>query len=420
MANQAHNKQIISWALYDWANSAFATTVMAGLFPLFYKEYWHSGVSNVDVSFRLGLSNSIASLFVALMAPVLGAIADQGSSKKKFLMFFAMMGILMTSLLFLVAKGGWLVASLLYIFALIGFSGGNIFYDALLVNVAGGRRVDIISGLGYALGYLGGGILFAINIWMISNPDFFGLRDASHAVRWSFLTVAIWWALFSIPVFIFVKEPALQGQPKKWAIIRAGLQQLLSTLKSIASYKTVLLFLLAYWFYIDGVDTVVRMAVDYGLSLGLDSKKLLLALLLAQLVGFPSALAFGYLGQWIGPKKGIYIGLIFYIVVLLWATGISSNQEFYMLAVAIGLVQGGIQALSRSLYVRIIPKDKAGEFFGFYNIFGKFAAVLGPVLMGTVGLLSGDPRKGLLAIIFLFIIGGVFLYFVNYDKSNKN
>jgi MFS transporter, UMF1 family len=330
------------------------------------------------------------------------------------------MGILMTSLLFLVAQGGWLVASLLYIFALIGFSGGNIFYDALLVNVAGGRRVDIISGLGYALGYLGGGVLFAINIWMISKPETFGLQDASHAVRWSFLAVAIWWALFSIPVFIFVKEPALQGQPKQRAIIRAGLQQLLSTLKSIASYKTVVLFLLAYWFYIDGVDTVVRMAVDYGLSLGLDSKKLLLALLLAQLVGFPSALAFGFLGQWIGPKKGIYTGLIFYIVVLIWAMGISSNREFYMLAIAIGLVQGGIQALSRSLYVRIIPQDKAGEFFGFYNIFGKFAAVLGPVLMGTVGLLSGDPRKGLMAIIFLFIIGGVFLYFVNYDKSDKS
>lgn len=419
MANQTHSKQIISWALYDWANSAFATTVMAGLFPLFYKEYWHSGVSNVDVSFRLGLINSIASLFVALMAPVLGAIADQGSSKKKFLMFFAMMGILMTSLFFLVAKGGWLVASLVYIFALIGFSGGNIFYDALLVNVAKGRRVDIISGLGYALGYLGGGILFAINIWMISSPDFFGLRDASHAVRWSFLAVAVWWALFSIPVFIFVKEPTLQQRPRQWTIIRAGLQQLLSTLKSIASYKTVVLFLLAYWFYIDGVDTVVRMAVDYGLSLGLDSKKLLLALLLAQLVGFPSALAFGYLGQWIGPKKGIYIALVFYIVVLAWATGISSNQEFYMLAIAIGLVQGGIQALSRSLYVRIIPQDKAGEFFGFYNIFGKFAAVLGPVLMGTVAMLSGDPRKGLLAIIVLFIIGGVFLYFVRYENSDS-
>ena len=418
MGKAARFKQIFSWSMYDWANSAFATTVMAGLFPLFYKEFWNTGIASGDVSFRLGAINSMASLIVAVSAPLLGAMADQAGSKKKYLLFFASMGIVMTGLLYLAAQGEWLIASLLYVIALVGFSGGNIFYDALLVNVSNKNNIDIISGLGFALGYLGGGILFAINVWMVNAPATFGLDGATQAVRVSFLMVAVWWAVFSIPIFLFVKEEQTNVKKHGLGLLRLAWQKLRGTLGRVASFKIVVIFLLGYWFYIDGVDTVVRMAVDYGMSLGLDSKKLIIALLLAQFVGFPSALLFGYLGKWLGPKTGIYIGLVFYIIIIFWAMGISSNREFYILAICIGLVQGGVQALSRSLYVRIIPQQYAGEFFGFYNIFGKFAAVLGPILMGMVTMLSGDPRKGLLVIIMLFIIGGVFLYFVDYKEHN--
>lgn len=417
--NKIADKHVIAWALYDWANSAFATTVMAGFFPVFYKQFWSDGIEVTTSTFQLGAANSLASVIVAAMAPVLGAIADRGGTRKRFLFFFAVMGIVMTGAMHFVAQGEWQFAIVLYIAALIGFSGSNVFYDALILDVSPADKLDRVSALGFSLGYLGGGLLFAANVAMTLWPETFGLSDAAEAVRFSFLTVAVWWALFSIPLMLFVRESAVGKHAAPAGSVLAGLRQLRDTFRHIRSLKVVFLFLAAYWLYIDGVDTVIRMAVDYGLSLGLASNDLIIALLITQFVGFPAALVFGRLGGSYGPKAALYIGITVYIGVCIAAYFMRSEADFYLLAVAIGLVQGGIQSLSRSLYARIIPAGKSAEFFGFYNMLGKFAAVIGPALMGLVGVLSGESRLGILAVIPLFMLGGVLLYFVNVEEGRR-
>jgi UMF1 family MFS transporter len=427
MSNKQNDKKtIVSWALYDWANSAFATTVMAGFFPVFFKQFWSAGADTTISTARLGLANSIAGVVVAIIAPVLGAVADRGTSKKKFLFFFSYMGIVMTLSLYMVSKGDWPLAVLLYVIATIGFSGGNIFYDSLITGVASGKKLDFVSALGYALGYLGGGLLFAVNVWMTISPDIFGFADAAEAVRFSFLMVGAWWALFSVPVFLFVKEPE-NDKVSGPVALREGLLQLKSTFHEIRHLKTVFLFLAAYWLYIDGVDTIVRMAVDYGISIGFESNDLIIALLITQFVGFPSAIAFGHIRQKIGAKRAIFIAIGVYLFVSVWGAFMKDKNEFYMLAIIIGLVQGGIQALSRSFYARIIPVNKSAEYFGFYNMLGKFAAVLGPGMMGGVGLLvrnmgySSDTasRVSIASLSLFFIAGGILFYFVDEKKGRE-
>ena len=420
-------KTILAWAIYDWANSAFATTVLAGFFPLFFKQYWCAG-SDVNVSTaRLGLANSLAGVTVAVLAPILGAIADKGSVRKKFLLFFAYLGVVMTTSLYLVAEGNWALAVMLFVCASIGFSGGNIFYDALITLVASEKKMDMVSALGFSLGYLGGGCLFSVNVWMMLSPETFGLADRVAALRLSFVTVGIWWALFTVPLALIVKEPCAGPGLSTLKTIRAGLSQVRSTFSEIRHLKTVFVFLLAYWLYIDGVDTIVRMAVDYGLSIGFADKDLIVALLIVQFVGFPCALVFGYLGNRVGPKRAIYMALAVYIFVSVWAAFMQRASEFYFMAILIGLVQGGVQALSRSYYTRIIPANKSAEYFGFYNMLGKFAVVIGPVLVGLAGLLVRRlgfsheiaSRLSISSIAILFIAGGILLYHVDEDKGKE-
>lgn len=421
-----NRKSIISWALYDWGNSAFATTVMAAFFPIFFKKFWSAGIDPVESTAKLGLANSIAGMVVALCAPVLGAIADRGGAKKKFLFFFAFMGVVMTASLAMVSQGEWVTAIAVYVLATVGFSGGNIFYDSLLPGVASDEKMDFVSALGFSLGYLGGGILFALNVTMTLKPALFGFADAGAAIRFSFLTVAVWWALFSIPVFFFVQEPTGEKGMTAGAAVAAGLSQLRRTFEEIRHLRVIFLFLIAYWLYIDGVDTIIRMAIDYGMSIGFDSNDLILALLITQFVGFPSAIAFGYLGGKIGTKRSIYIAIAVYLCVTIYASFITRPSEFYALAIVIGLVQGGIQALSRSLYARMIPVEKSGEFFGFYNLIGKFSVVAGPIFMGVTALAvramgySSDiaSRISITSIAVLFVAGGVLLFFVD-EKAGK-
>ena len=413
MAKDIDRKKVFSWAFYDWENSAFATTVIAGFFPVFFKQYWSSGTEFTVSTFRLGAANSIASLVIVALAPVLGTIADKGGTKKKFLLFFAIMGIVMTGALSLVSEGNWGFAVLLYVLGFVGFSGGNVFYNSLIVDITGPRKVDFVSALGFSMGYLGGGILFAFNVFMTLRPALFGLTGQSEAIRISFISVAVWWALFSIPIFLFVKEPVVRARLKGWQAISGGLRQLSMTFREIRRLRVVFLFLLGYWLYIDGVDTIVRMVVDYGLSLGFDVNSLIIALLITQFVGFPSALVFGKIGEKLCAKTGILIGISVFITVTIWAFFMDSATEFYALAVAIGLVQGGVLSLSCSFYTRIIPLNKSAEFFGFYSMLGKFAAVIGPALMGWVGFVSGTPRVGILSIALLLASGAVILYFVD-------
>jgi UMF1 family MFS transporter len=432
-----NQKAVWGWVIYDWANSAFATTVMAGFFPIFFKQYWSYG-ADVNVSTaQLGFGNSIASLMVALMAPILGAIADKGSSKKKFLIFFAYLGILMTAALFLVQKGQWVWAIFIYAMGIIGFSGANIFYDSLLPSVAGEEKIDYVSGLGFSMGYLGGGLLFLINVLMTLMPQKFGLPDATAAVRIAFLSVALWWGLFTFFTIFWVPEKKVSTLKKKEeSVIAAGFRQFAGTFRKVRHLKVVFLFLLAYWSYIDGVDTIIRMAVDYGLSLGFESNDLIVALLIVQFVGFPAALVFGKLGERWSVRKSIYLAIFIYIAVTIWGAMMTQKTEFYILAVVVGLVQGGIQALSRSYYSRLIPKNQAAEYYGFYNMSGKLAVILGPVLMGFVGLIVKRilmpafpthaqvvaigqlaSRWGIASILILFVLGAILFYFVDEEKG---
>lgn len=418
------DRQILAWAIYDWANSAFATTVMAGFFPLFFKQYWSAGLESTESTFHLGAGNAVASLLIVLTAPLLGAIADQGSLRKRFLFLFALIGIVATAALSGVGKGEWLAAMMFFVVATIGFMGANVFYDALLVTVAEEEDWDVVSALGFALGYLGGGILFAINVAMFSSPEFFGLIDGAEAVQLSFITVAVWWLLFSMPLMLLVKEPKLPTTVSGLAVARAGYVQLIETFNHIRKLRIVFIFLLAYWMYIDGVDTIVRMAVDYGLSIGLEQEHLITALLITQFVGFPAALGFGMIAKKMGSggegaKRGILLAIGVYIVATIGAFFMDTSQEFYALAVTIGLVQGGVQALSRSLYARLIPSSKSAEFFGFYNMLGKFAAVVGPLMVGVVSIASGDHRLGILSIIILFIAGAWLLLKIDVVAGEK-
>jgi UMF1 family MFS transporter len=413
MTQTNDKKGVISWALYDWANSAFSTTVAAAFFPVFFKQYLSAGADVTVSTLRLGTANAAASIVVALLSPVLGAIADKGGTKKKLLFLFAMLGVVMTGALHFVGRGQWELAILIYVTATIGFSSANSFYDSLLISVASDKRSDFVSALGYSVGYLGGGVLLAVNVAMVLKPHLFGLQDAAHAVRVSFITVAIWWAVFSIPILLWVREPRRESHGTSWQAVSEGLRQLRDTFHELRRLKVVFLFLIAYWCYIDGVHTITRMAVDYGLSLGFEANSLIVALLITQFVGFPSAILFGKIGQRAGAKTGIYIGIIVYAAVCIWAYFMDDVTDFYILATTVGLVLGGIQSLSRSLYSRIIPKNKAAEFFGFYNMLGKFAAVVGPVLIGWVGVLTGNPRLAILSIIVLFVAGGLLLARVN-------
>ena len=413
------NKEIISWSLYDWANSTFSTTVMAGFFPIFFKQYWSTAADVTLSTWYLGLANSIASILVASLAPFLGAIADKASVKKKLLIFFAFIGVISTGSLSMISQGHWRVAIIFYIAASVGFMSANIFYDSLLPSVAPKEKRDFVSSLGFALGYIGGAILFLINVTMYLNPEFYGIADAPTAIKISFLTVAVWWAVFSIPILIFVKEPLVQIDIGVFQSIKLGWSQLISTLKSIRELRIVATFLIAYWLYIDGVDTMIRMAVDYGTSLGFSSSSLITALLMVQFIAFPATLIYSWLAGKIGIKNGIMVGIIGYALISILGSMVSEEWHFYALAVLIACFQGGIQALSRSLYSRITPESRSAEFFGFYNMFGKFAAIIGPPLMGYIGLITGNPRYGILSIIILFILGGYFLAKVDVEEGER-
>jgi UMF1 family MFS transporter len=413
-------RPVVGWAFYDWANSAFATTVMAGFFPVFYSAITKE-ISTEESQFYFNLTLAAASAVIAVSAPILGAVADRGGSRKKFLVFFAALGILMTAGLVWVHAGAWWMGLLLYGLGTVGFSGANVFYDSMLVDVAEEHELDLVSALGYSAGYIGGGLLFLVNVLMVQKPEWFGLSGAGEAVKASFLSVSVWWAVFTIPLLRWVTETPTEDQASAGQAVRQGLRQLATTFKEIRSFRVLLLFLVAYWIYIDGVNTVIKTAVFFGdRVLGLDQGALITALLLTQFVAFPAALAFGALGQRIGPKPATLIGIAVYLVAIVYAWRfLDSDRDFYVLAVAIGLVQGGVQSLSRSLYARMVPVSKTAEFFGFFNMVGKFATIFGPLLIAfTPKLIPGaDERDGILSLSILFLVGGFLLSRVNVEQG---
>jgi len=422
---------VVAWALYDWANSAYSTTVISGFFPVFLKSYWATGLDPTESSFALGVTSSISSLALALLAPFVGALCDAWDWHRRAMIVFLAAGLACTLGLSFAAQGQWKIALVLYAIGTLGWSGANAIYDALLTAVTSSDRLDRVSALGFSLGYLGGGLLFSFCVALTLHPELVGLPDKSAAVRLSFALVALWWGIFSIPLLLnFPKTrkqravSASEGEdPPHFRPLLDSLKvfrQLYATLRNILKLDQVALFLLAYWLYIDGVDTVIRMAVDYGLAIGLPDKSLILALLITQFVGFPAALLFGVVGQRLGPKTGVLIAIAVYLGVCLYGYGLSTATEFYLLAVTVGLVQGGIQSLSRSLFARLIPEAQSAEFFGFYNMVGKYAAILGPTLMGGVSALTGNPRAGILSLSLLLLAGGALLTRVRVPPSNAS
>lgn len=396
----------LAWAGYDWANSAFATTVLVGLFPVLFNSYYAAGVDPGMSTFYLGaVGNSLSALIVMVLAPTLGVIADRRGWKKPLLAFFTALGVIGTSGLFFVGEGNWSAAIALFALAAVGFFGSLGFYDSLLVNVAGPGERDRVSAFGYGMGYLGGGVLFVVNVAMVLQPEAYGIADKATAAKWAFVSVSAWWLLFSLPLFLSVPEPPAAGADHE----AMGWREIVRTLKRVLGMKPVMMFLLAYWLYIDAVGTVAQMAVDFGMKLGFASDALIKAILIVQFVSFPAAIAFGWIGERFGTRRGIYLGLSVYVFVTLWAWFMKTETDFYLMAATVGLVQGGVQSLSRSYFARLIPAESSGQFFGFYNMLGKFAAVLGPLVVGLTAAITGNPRLALFTLVFFFVAGAVLL-----------
>ena len=412
------NRQALAWASYDWANSAFATTIMVGFFPVFFKQYWANDMAAEESTFWLGVGSSAYALIVAMIAPLLGSIADASNSHKKFLASQMILGASMSAGLFWVGSGQWQAAMIVYGLGAIGFALGNVFYDSLITRVATPQSVDRVSTLGYSLGYLGGGLLFLVNVLMVAKPQWFGISDPALAVRIAFLMVGVWWLLFSLPVFLFVgKDESYQTVPgRNWL---SGVRELRNTFREIRKLRTVWLFLLAYFLYIDGVNTITKMAVDFGLSLGFSADKLMMALLLVQFIAFPATLLSSRLADYASPKIALFIALGVYVLATGYGYFMQDEWQFFVLAGMIGLAIGVVPALSRSMFSRLIPPGKSGEFFGFYGMFGRFAAVLGPVLVGWVTLSLGNPRLGILSINILLFSGAALLLLVKIPERQS-
>ena len=415
-----NKKQIYSWALYDWANSAFFITILATILPIFYKDVAGSSIPDNLATSYWGYTQTIAMIIIALVSPILGAIADYSDSKKLFLRIFAYIGIIGTGLLYFVNQGDYILASFIFIIANIGFSGGNVFYDGFLPDITTNDKIDFTSSLGYAAGYLGGGILLAINLFMISRPSLFGIANTITATKICFVTVALWWFLFSLPTFKYLPDPSIESDIlnfKKYTKI--GFSRISKTLGHIRQYRELWKFLIAFWIYNDGIGTIIRMATIYGREVGIGQSDLIGALLLTQFIGIPFALIFGKLGEKIGAKKGIYIALVIYFFITVRGYYLNSALDFWILAGMVGLVQGGAQALSRSLYGSMVPDNKTAEFFGFYGISSKFAAITGPAVFAYIGQLTGSSRYGIISVAAFFILGMIVLSTVDVEKGRK-
>ncbi len=413
--DRTYRKIINSWAMYDWANSAFATTIMAAMFPPFYRAMaTATGMTEGNATAAWAYTTSIALLIVALLAPVLGAISDHTGGKKWYVAFFAGLGIVGTGLMVVLGEESYVLGSVLFIMGNVGFAGANVFYESLLPHIAKRGDIDQVSTRGYALGYLGGGVLLIINMLWYNWPDLFFMPGAGFAVRASFFSVAVWWTLFSIPLFRNVPEPpVVRTEGESENVLSAGFARLAHTFRRLASYKQLLLFLVAFWIYNNGIGTIIIMATAYGDEIGIEVTHMVIALIITQFVGIPFSFAFGWLARRIGAKRGILVALVVYTLISIAGFFMQTATHFYILAFAVGLVQGGSQALSRSLYGNMVPKSQAAEFFGFYSTSSKIAGVLGPLVFGVVSQLAGASRLSILSLIIFFLVGGVLLMLVD-------
>jgi UMF1 family MFS transporter len=381
---------------------------MAVLYPLFLGSYWSEGSSGATVTARLAWITAAANFVVSILAPIFGTIADAGGYRKRFLVGLAMVGAAGTASLALVGVGNWPWALGLYLIASVGFYSSNVFYDSLLIDATQPKYFDFVSSLGFSLGYLGGASLLAVHVWMLTSPATFGLESVNEAMKVAFVSVGAWWVLFLAPLVKWVPE-SKHRRIVEGSVIRAAYRELRTTITHVRQYRHVVIFLIAYWLYIGGVFTVIFMAANFGQRLGFEQTDLVKALMITNFVGFPATFLYGMLGHHFGPRVGLYLALIVYSVTASLAAFMTSINEFYVLAIIIGCVQGGVQGLSRSYYASLIPSKAPGEFFGFYNMVTKFSHVLGPVLVGLAATFSDEPKFVLLALVPLFVFGGLML-----------
>jgi UMF1 family MFS transporter len=418
-----HRPELRAWAMYDWANSAFMTTVVTAVFPIYFASVAAADLDPATATFRFAVMTFVALSAVAVLAPVLGAIADFAGIKKKMLGACLGFGVVATACMFFIERGDWLLAALLFMAANIGVTASFVFYDSLLPHIASNEEMDRVSTAAYALGYLGGGLLLAVNLAWIQRPDLFGLGGSEIASRLSFLSVAIWWLGFSIPLFRTVPEPVLVLEPSGLAagpsVIRTAFARLGETLRELRGYKQACLMLLAFLVYNDGIGTIIRMATTFGTEIGLEQADLITAIMLVQFVGVPFALLFGQIAAWIGAKRAILLSLAVYVVICILAYRMTTATEFYVLALLVGMVQGGSQALSRSLFASMVPRHKSAEFFGFFGVFEKFAGIVGPGVFVVMILVTGSSRGAILSIIAFFVIGGGLLATVDVDEGRR-
>lgn len=406
-------REVLSWCLYDWAYSSFATTVISAVLPVYYSQVAARNLTGNTATVYWGYTTAVALIASVLLAPVMGAIADFSGIKKRLLLVFAAVGIFSTALLYYVTTGDWLLASVLFIFGNIGFSMSEVFYNALLPGIANAQEIDRISVKGYALGYLGGGILLALDIGLIQI-----MEDKSLATRITFITVSVWWAVFTIPLIMNVKEPVVRSRKKiDTGILTAGFRRLSVTFAELRKYRELFLFLAAFWIYNDGIGTIIKMAAIYGAEIGISQSALIGALLMTQFVGIPFSFAFGRLAGYIGAKNSIMLGLFVYTIISISSYFMETALHFFILAFLVGTVQGGTQALSRSLYGSMLPRDKTAEFFGFYGMSSKFAGIIGPLAFAIVSQATGTSRLSIISLIVFFMAGAIILSRVDIQKG---
>lgn len=417
-----------AWAMYDWANSAFQATIVAAVFPIYYRKVAAAGLDTAAADSRFAWATTIAIVIVALVAPLLGAVADYASVKKRMLAVFMAIGVAATASMYAIERGDWQLALLLFILGNIGVAGSIVFYESLLPHLAGEKDLDRVSSAGYALGYLGGGVLLAINLAMIQKPGWFGLADAGVATRVSFVTVAIWWLLFSAPLFRTVPEPrsaatsgeeAARAGQGPWHVLRTSAGRLVETFHELRRYRQAFLLLLAFLIYNDGIQTIIRMATLYGTGIGLDEGAMITALLMTQFVGVPFAFLFGMFAGRVGAKAAIFVGLSVYAVITVLGYYMTTATHFFILAMLVGMVQGGTQALSRSLFASMIPRRKSSEFFAFFGVFERYAGILGPAIFAYVVQQTGTSRNAILSVVVFFVAGAFILTFVNVDEGRQ-
>ncbi len=409
-------KQEKSWILQDWANSAYSLAITTATLPIFFKSIVAKDLPSSMSTAYLGYTNSIATLIIAILAPLLGTIADYKNYKKKLFTFFIIIGVTSTAMLASIGEGNWIMCLVIYVLSVIGFSGSNIFYDAFLVDVTEEKRMDHISSMGFGFGYIGSTIPFILSLIVIKNPSLFHLTTVG-AVKFTFIITALWWFIFTIPMFKNVKQIYFIDSPTS-SPIKDSLKRLWSTLKSVKEYKNIFIFLLAYFFYIDGVSTIIKMATAYGLDLGISGDKLMIILLVIQFVAFPCSIIYGKLAEKFSAKTMIMVGILVYTIICIYSYFIKTTVDYWILAMLVASSQGGIQALSRSFYGKIIPKENSAEFFGLYNIFGRFSAIFGPLLMALISQITGNSKLGIISLIILFIVGGLLFLKVK-DEETK-